>query len=367
VRARNRAVAYVALAVSILVATGVAAAGYGAWRFYLAPLRAKVTLLESRTGGQGDDDLIRRVAKIEGDIARPASAPAPAGAVAAGDGERLAALERQLAELKAGSAQTEQLAKNLSDLQLAAGGRELLAQSIRDIQSITAAMQGEVERLSGQVTAFGGRLDKVDAVLADRRQQELRAEAIVLGVGQLRIALAASRPFLKEIAALRAMVGNDAEMVAALDQIQPFADTGVPTADDLTRDFGRIAPVLVRSAVVGDGQSWWRQALYHVETVISIRRVGENTPGETTDAIVARAEGKVDEGDFPGAINILQSLNGLPAEMASSWVHDAGHRVIVDSAEADLSRIAIDRVASGHVAPGTAAAAPASPPTGEVK
>jgi hypothetical protein len=116
--------------------------------------------------------------------------------------------------------------------------------------------------------------------------------------------------------------------------------------------------VLVRSAVIGDGQSWWRQALYHVETVISIRRIGENTPGDSTDSIVARAEGKVDDGDLPAAINVLQALSGLPAEMASSWIHDAGHRIAVDAAEGDLTRIAIGHVATG--APPAAASVPAA-------
>jgi hypothetical protein len=265
-------------------------------------------------------------------------------------------LERQLADLKAGSAQSEQLAKGLSDLQIASGGRELLAQSIRDIQSSMAATQGQVERLSEQVTGFGARLDQVDAVLADRRQQALRSEAVMLSVGQLRTALATSKPFAKEAAALRALAAGDSEMLAVLDQVQPFADNGVPSADDLTADFKRLAPELVRSAVVGNGQSWWRQALYHLESVISIRRVGENVPGDTTDAVVARAEGKLDEDDLPGAISTLQSLSGAPAVLASPWIHDAGQRVAVAGADSDLTRIAI-----AHVAAGNASAAPAVP------
>jgi hypothetical protein len=346
-------VAYAALGLAILVgAAGVGAAGAG-WHFYLEPLRSRVAQLEARPGISGNDELVRRVAKLEGAIPQSATAPvagtAPTPTAVGNDGDRLAAIERQLTELKAGSEQTERLAKGLSELQLAAGGRELLAQSIRDIQTSTAATQGEVERLSGQVGALGTRLDQVDSVLADRRQQALRAEAIVLAVGQLRTALAGSKPFAKELGAVRNMVGGDAEMVAALDQIQPFADSGVPSNDDLNKDFERLAPVLIRSAVVGDGQSWWRQALYHIETVISIRRVGADVPGDATDAVVARAEGKLDEGDLTGAINTLQALNGLPADMASSWIHDAGHRVTTDAAEEELTRIAISHIATGNM------------------
>ncbi len=352
---RGSTAAYSALTISILVAVAGAGTGFAGWHFYLEPLRAKVAALEARDAGPANGDLAQRIAKLEAGTAQPASAPAT------GDADRVAALEKQLADLKAGSTQTEQLAKGLSDLQIAAGGRELLAQSIRDIQSSIAGNQGEIDRLSTQVTGFGTRLDQVDTQLADRRQQALRAEAVILSVGQLRAALATSKPFAKETAALRALIAGDTEMLAVLDQIQPFADSGVPTTDDLTSDFKRLAPTLVRSAIVGNGQGWWRQALYHLESVISIRRVGDDVPGDTTEAVTARAEGKLDEDDLPGAISALQALAGVSAEMASPWIHDAGQRVAVNGADSELTRIAIARLGAG-TPPAAPAVAPAPAP-----
>jgi hypothetical protein len=353
---RNGPIAYLALVLALLVGVAGAGAGLVAWQYYLQPLQAKVAALEARPATGNTDDLARRLAKLESQFGQPVSAPVAGAPVPSGtDNDRIAALERQLADLKAGSAQTEQLAKGLSDLQIAAGGRELLAQSIRDIQSSVAAAQGELQRLNGQMTGFGTRLDQVDATLADRHQQALRAEAAILAVGQLRSALSTSKPFAKQLAAVRAMVPGDADMTAVLDQMQPFADTGVETTDDLTRDFGRLAPALVRSAIVGDGQSWWRQALYHIESVISVRRVGADVPGDSTEAVVARAEARLDEDDLQGAIGALQVLTGVAADLASPWIHDAGHRIAVDGAESDLSRLAISRVSSGTP---TGAAAP---------
>lgn len=361
---KNGVVAYAAFALALIVGAAGAGAGFVGWRYYLQPLRAKVAVLEARPAMAVNDDLARRVAKLESGTVQ--SAPAAAGGPPPPDGDRLSALERQLAELKAGSAQTEQLAKGLSDLQIANGGRELLAQSIRDIQSSTAATQGELDRLGAQVAGFTGRLDKVDAALAERHQEALRAEATVLAVGQLRTALATSKPYAKEAGAVRVMVPGDTDMLAALDQIQPYADTGVETSDDLGKDFSRLAPALVRGAVVGDGQSWWRQALYHLESIISIRRVGDDVPGDSTEAVVARAEAKLDEDDLSGAIAMLQGLTGASAEMASPWIHDASHRVTVDNAESDLNRIAISRVSTGKLTGATPA--PAGPaPSGDAK
>jgi hypothetical protein len=225
-----------------------------------------------------------------------------------------------------------------------------------------AAAQGAVERLNGQVGTLSGRLDKVDAALADRRQQALRAEATILAAGQLRAALATSKPFARQLAAVRAMVPGDGEITGVLDQMQPYADSGVETSDDLTRDFNRLAPNLVRTAIVGDGNSWWRQALYHVESVISIRRTGADAPGDSTGAVVARAEAKLDEDDLSGAIAMLQALSGAAADLASPWIHDAQHRVAVDAAESDLSRIAISRVSTGTPTGATTTPSPAAAP-----
>jgi hypothetical protein len=361
---KNGAVAYIAVILALAVGIAGVGAGYVGWRYYLEPLKARVAALEARPGGGNTDDLARRVAKLESQAGQPAPSRPPATAAVAPspNDDRIAALEKQLAELKAGAAQSEQLAKGLSDLQVAAGGRELLAQSIRDIQSSMAATQGAVERLNGQVASLGSRLDKVDAALADRHQQALRAEATILAVGQLRAALATSKPFAKQLAAVRVMVPGDADINAVLDQMQPYADSGVETLDDLTRDFGRLAPNLVRTAIVGDGQSWWLQALYHIESVISIRRTGADVQGDSTDAVVARAEAKLDEDDLPGAVTMLQGLSGAAADLASPWIHDAQHRVTVDAAESDLSRIAISRVSTGTPTGATAAPPPAPSP-----
>ncbi len=339
---RRSRLAVLALTVSVVALLAVGGVGFAGWHYYVQPLTARVAALESHVPS-ADADLARRIDKLTADLAR---SPAAAAEPVTGD-DRVAALEKQLADLKAGSAEAAQLSKHLADLQIASSGRELLAQSIRDIQSTTAATQGEVERLNARFGQVDYRLNQVDAVLAERRQQTLKAEAVVLSVGQLRTALRDSKSFARELASLRALTAGDGEMTAVIDQLQPLADDGVPTIDQLRADFNRLAPQIVRSAVVGDGASWWRQALYRVESVISIRRVGADVPGDTADAIVARADAKMDDDDVAGAVAALQALTGLPADIANPWIHDAGKRIAADAAETELTRLSIERVAAG--------------------
>ncbi len=357
---RRSRLAVLALTVSIAALLAVGGGGFAVWYYYMRPLEARVAALESQVSS-ADGDLSRRIDRLNADLAQR-SAAAPSSEPATGD-DRVAALEKQLADLKAGSAEAAQLGKHLADLQIASSGRELLAQSIRDIQSSTAATQGEVERLNARFGQVDYRLNQVDAVLAERRQQTLKAEAVVLSVGQLRNALRDSKSFARELASLRGLTTGDAEITAVIDQLQPLADDGVPTIDQLRVDFNRLAPQIVRSAVVGDGTRWWRQALYRIESVISIRRVGADVPGDTADAIVARADAKMDDDDVAGAVAALQALTGLSADIANPWIHDAEKRIAADAAETELTRLAIDRVAAGDAksAP-TAHAAPEPAP-----
>jgi hypothetical protein len=360
---RGSVVAYLALLISLLAVAAVAGGGYAAWQFYLQPLQARVAALEAHGGG-GNADLDARVAKLEAQLGQGRAAPAVTAqaqpTAATPDGDRLAAIEQQLNDLKGAAAQSAQIAKGLTDLQVAAGGRELLAQSIRDIQTSTAATQGEVDRLATQVTADRTRLDAAEKSLSERRQQGLRAEAAILGLGQLRAALATSKPYASQLSTLRALVATDPEMTTQLDQLQANAENGVPALEDLRKEFARLAPDIVRGAVVGDGQSWWRQALYHVESVVSVRRVGDSVPGDEVDAIVARAEGKLDEDDIQGAIDGLAALNGLPAETAGPWIAEAKQRIAADQAQNELTRLAIARVSAGN--PPAQPAVPASVP-----
>ncbi len=352
----------VAVVLSLVALLGAAAAVAVIWEYAVEPLKARVVALEARPGAS-DDALARRVAALEAQLAATSShaaQPSTTAATTAGsDPEKLAQLEQQVAELKTSAAETDQIAKRVSELQIAAGGREVLAQSIRDIQSSTAATQGEVERLAAQLGTFGGRIDHVEAAVADRRQQGLKAEAALLGIVQLGVALDAAKPFTKDMAALRPLIDGNAAMTAQLDLLQPLADDGVPTTDDLRTGFGRLAPEIVRSAVLGDGNEWWRQALYHIESVISIRRTGDAVPGDATDAVVARAEAKLDEDDLKGAVAALKPLDGLPAQTAQPWIKDAERRLTVDAAKDELDRLAVAQLASGT--PQAAAAPPAAP------
>ncbi len=261
-------------------------------------------------------DVAARLAALE---AKPDPAPRiaalearPAGGADASLADRLAQLESQVSQVRAQTGDLNKIAARLNEMQVATQGREILLQTITDVQASLVSLQGLVRQAQQQLSQQTGRIDTVEATLNDRRTADLRNEAVVLAVGQLRAQTQTARPFDKQIAALRSMAGADVELLQLLDRIQDGAENGVPTREELRAELTRQAPELVRSAKVGDGNDWWNQAMYRVSQVISIRRVGADAKGDGVNAAVARAEAMAEADDLQGAVQALKPLTGLP-------------------------------------------------------
>lgn len=293
-------------------------------------------------------DVAARLAALE---AKPDPAPRiaalearPAGGADASLADRLAQLESQVSQVRAQTGDLNKIAARLNEMQVATQGREILLQTITDVQASLVSLQGLVRQAQQQLSQQTGRIDTVEATLNDRRTADLRNEAVVLAVGQLRAQTQTARPFDKQIAALRSMAGADVELLQLLDRIQDGAENGVPTREELRAELTRQAPELVRSAKVGDGNDWWNQAMYRVSQVISIRRVGADAKGDGVNAAVARAEAMAEADDLQGAVQALKPLTGLPADVVRPWLRAAERRLNLDDAGEELQRIVIERL-----------------------
>ncbi|GIL40792.1 COG4223 family protein [Roseiterribacter gracilis] len=327
------------LAIYAAVVTVVAmVAMVGAFFVHLNDLqkRSNPTSLEQRVAAlEARPDLTARIAALE---ARPT------GGTDAPLTDRLAQLEQQVGQVRAQTGDLAKVAARLNEMQVATQGREILLQTITDVQASLVSLQGLVRQTQQQLQAQTGRIESVEATLNDRRAADLRNEAVVLAVGQLRAQTQTARPFDKQIAALRSMAGADVELLQLLDRIQDGAENGVPTREELRAELTRQAPELVRSAKVGDGNDWWNQAMYRVSQVISIRRVGADAKGDGVNAAVARAEAMAEADDLQGAVQALKPLTGLPADVVRPWLRAAERRLNLDDAGEELQRIVIERL-----------------------
>src|SRR5689334_21387760 len=74
---------------------------------------------------------------------------------------------------------------------------------------------------------------------------------MVLGVAQLRPALASNEPFRNELTLVRRVMPSQPEVNQALETLAAYADKGVPTVPELQASFARYANAIVLKDVVG--------------------------------------------------------------------------------------------------------------------
>lgn len=209
------------------------------------------------------------------------------------------------------------------------------------------AWKKDLELAAGTNVAFGELANRIAALEArpTTRNTDPPPAATLLAVAQLRGALRGSGPFDASLAALEALAGPGDEadgdgVAAALAALTPHAATGIATLETLRNRFTPLAEAILRAAVAPPGGSpggtWISRTLARLSGLVTVRRVGGDVAGDTTEAIVARAEARLGVGDLAAAVAEVVALDGAGAEVAASWLGDARARLAAEAALAAL-------------------------------
>ena len=202
-----------------------------------------------------------------------------------------------------------------------------------------AAAGGEIDDLEGRVAALEAR--------PVAEETDPAAAATLLAVAQLRAALGGSAPYDAALAALEAIGGGDAGVATALVALAPHAAAGIATRGTLRDRFTPLAEVILRAAVTPPGGSWINRTLARLSGLVTVRRVGGDVAGDSVEAIVARAEARLEAGDLAAAVGEVAALDGAAAEAAARWLGDARARLKADGALAALDARAIAAMGGG--------------------
>jgi hypothetical protein len=172
------------------------------------------------------------------------------------------------------------------------------------------------------------------AALETQGEQTSHAAVAALAAAELVEASQGSRPFGRELAALRAAAPDLAELAALSD----LAEQGAPSRAALAAAYPTYAArAASRAHEPGAGAGLGERLAYTATRVVSVRRVDDIT-GASPDARLARAEAALNRGDVQGA---LQSLDGLPAaaqHALAPWRAGAERRAEIDREVAALRR-----------------------------
>ena len=220
---------------------------------------------------------------------------------------------------------------------------------IAALQSQIAALQGQLHPgeasapaqplYSADPTALSqlsARLDRVEA----NQQALAKAAASAFAARTLQLAARTEQPFLSELAVVEAGI-DDPSLVAAL---RPYAEKGVPSEVTLAVKFPAVAARANSAAQADDGKDDLFSKLKHaLGGFVSVRRT-DNVNGQGSEAILQRAEIRLNTGDLKGVVAYLNTLSPAAQKALSPWLDQARARVLVDDTTRHISESALNRL-----------------------
>lgn len=166
---------------------------------------------------------------------------------------------------------------------------------------------------------------RLDA-LEDGQGRTMDAAAAALAAALLAEAASTSRPFERELAALEQVSPLTPDSLA----LRRLAKSGAPTRSALAVEFdGAAAEAAVAARDPGERGAFLDRLGHALSKIVIIRRVGV-TVGDSPDAVLARAERQVDEGDIDGALTTLNALPPKARQAMAAWRSAAERRAEID-------------------------------------
>lgn len=218
---------------------------------------------------------------------------------------------------------------------------DALNQKIADLTGQIDQLRGAVSQATEQKASDGvdieKRLAEAEKKLNEPRQDVAVAQAI--GAAALKAAIDRGGPFVSELDTY-AGVSPDDPVVADL---RNFAETGVPSRAELIRQVPDVATAIVGSVNQTDpNQSWSDRLMTSAKSLVKVRPVG-NIEGDSVEAIAARMEDKVKNGDLPGAAAQWNDLPASAKQASAAFKQALEARIRVE----DLVGSALSKAISG--------------------
>ncbi|MEB2847637.1 COG4223 family protein [Endobacterium cereale] len=196
-----------------------------------------------------------------------------------------------------------------------------------EIAERLAALESRIAE-AGSNTAASDALTQRLAALETKVDQPGREEAVAkaLAASALKTAIDRGGPFTGELQTFAGIAGND----PAVQTLEKFAQSGVPSTSDLVQKFPQTATTILNAAHQTDDQAGvGSRLLSSAMQMVKVRPVGD-VEGDTPEAIVARMEDKLRKGDLKGASTEWDALPQTAKDASVAYKQTLDARIEVD-------------------------------------
>jgi hypothetical protein len=257
--------------------------------------------------------------------------------------EEIDGLKQTVANLNAAPAPDAALQARVAALETAvknapqaasAGGSASTAPDPASTQKI-ADLTAEVDQLKSsmvqttQTQASTGadinkRLDDAEKKLSEPGKDVAVAQAIA--AAGLKAAIDRGGPFHAELDTFAGVSPDD----PAVATLRNFADTGVPSRAELIHQVPEVATTIIKaSQPPATDEGWSDRLMASAKSLVTVRPVG-NIQGDSVEAISARFEDKIRNGDLPGAITEWNALPDAGKSASAAFKQSVEARIKVE-------------------------------------
>ena len=234
----------------------------------------------------------------------------------------------------------------------------LLEQSIALQRSFSSTIRDRVEterdgRLS-KLTELSDSIHELEKLTAEWNSvvdANLKTQHLVVAVEAVKTTLEkadAPKPFTTELAALKEIAADDPVVAAAIASINPAAyQRGIPTASQLIDRFRRVAAEVRKAALLPEDAGVASHLASLAMSKFLFKKSGLAV-GTDVEAVLARTEVLLEEGDLDGAAREMNGLDGWAKVLSRDWLGEV-RRVLevrqaldVIATEARLQTLLVD-------------------------
>jgi hypothetical protein len=193
---------------------------------------------------------------------------------------------------------------------------------------------------SVEVAALGARVDRLQA----DQQRAALASGEALAAAALSEASQSSRRFDDQFAGLDRLLPDTTD----LRSLRALAETGAPSRSALAAEFADAADRAdVAAHAPPPGSSLVARVIHALASVFTVRRI-DNLTGDSPDAVLARAQRLVDDGDLESALKQVNSLPLSGREALADWRGRAGRRIEIDRLVGNIRAAAVRDLAAAR-------------------
>ena len=242
-------------------------------------------------------------------------------------------------------AQSEILIDNFRNLMTRLDTLEI---SMEDLKTNSVNLSGltvnDLRQAKNEIASMRDKLNNLESsgYIAEKAQDNYTLLALMIGL--LKREVEQGYPYQMMLSQIQEVESLDNDIKSFLNELTPGSLVGVQTKKSLIKEYPDLIKLLFNSNEDGPPKDWIERGLRTVKSIVTLRRIGSEVPGQSLEAIIARSEAYVATGNLKAAAQELMSLKGTAATISKSWIEAVNYRISVDSTLRKLEKHVINKL-----------------------